>query len=382
MVDSLGDISAASAQKTARGEARRVLPVTLLVACFYVVFTVVALGMHDRDPFWFVWAGERYADLDPEGRTGYDGQFAYYLASYGSRALPHLDNPAYRLQRILQPAVVRVLSMGVPALVPWMLIAVNLAAIVVATHLLAKWLCRQELSPWYALMYAFYIGTFLSYSRDLTEPLALCLVILGATLWFRGQHAWALFSLALAILAKETMLLFVLGIALSELASRRPALAIKSLAALLPLLLWEGFLFAMLGTVPMTAGPSLEWIPLRGILPHVTLEPGRISALFFVGVLGVALLPTSALLLLRQRGRSPAPWWLLLHCALVILLPPEVYDHIMHAGRNAGGMVVSAAFLLPLLATPLRLSLLGFWTLPTFIWLVPVLRWAPWLSEV
>jgi hypothetical protein len=262
------------------------------------------------------------------------------------------------------------------------MIAVNLAAICVATHLLAKWLYAQALSPWYALMYAFYVGTFLAYSRVLTEPLALCLAILGAILWLREKHAWALLALALAVLTKEVTLLFVLGIALSELANGRFKLALTSLVALLPLLLWEGYLFATLGTIPLVAGPALEWLPLRGILPHVTPEPGRLSGLLFVGLSGVVLLPVALLLLWRQRGRSPAPWWLLLHCVLVILMPMEVYDHIMHAGRNAGGLVVSAMFLLPLLARPIRVFLLGYWTLPTFVWLVPVLRWAPWLSKI
>ena len=44
-----------------------------------------------------------------------------------------------------------------------MMLAVNLFAIVLATYLLAKWLHEQTLSPWYALMYALYVGTLMAY---------------------------------------------------------------------------------------------------------------------------------------------------------------------------------------------------------------------------
>ncbi|MCJ7738582.1 MAG: hypothetical protein MUQ10_14930, partial [Anaerolineae bacterium] len=104
-----------------------VVTVTLLVAGFYIAFPLVALALHGWDPMWFVWIGERYAELDPAGRTGYDGQFVYYIASYGADGVPHLDNPVYRLQRILFPVIVRLASCGVTSLVPWVLITINLA---------------------------------------------------------------------------------------------------------------------------------------------------------------------------------------------------------------------------------------------------------------
>jgi hypothetical protein len=359
-----------------------VILVTLFVAVFYCIFTVVALGIHNWDPLWFVWLGEKYADLNPNGRTGYDGQFIFYIARYGSKAVPHLDNPSYRLQRILLPVMVRVFSVGASSLVPWMIILINLIAIVATTYLLAEWLDENDLSPWYALMYALYIGTFMAYSRDLTEPLALCLAAWGAVLWFREKSGWAALSLALAALAKETTLLFVFGIACSSLVRQRPRSAIRAMVAILPLLVWEGYLAAKLGDIPLVAGPTLERGPLSGIISHLNLEPGRLSGLVFVGLPALALLTFSLLSLLRQRKHSPIAWWLFLHSVFVVLLPFNVYDHIMHAGRNAGGMVLSVLFILPLFAKPLRFFFLSYWVFPTFLWLIPILRWAPWLSEI
>lgn len=170
-------------EKGAQLNRAHVVTVTLLVAAFYIAFTLVALALHGWDPMWFVWIGERYAELDPAGRTGYDGQFVYYIARYGTDALAHLDSPVYRLQRILYPAIVRLASFGATSFVPWVLVIINLAAIVISTYLLAVWLDDQSLSPWYALMASMYVGMFLAYTRDLTEPLALCLAASGARLW-------------------------------------------------------------------------------------------------------------------------------------------------------------------------------------------------------
>lgn len=358
------------------------LSVASLVAGLYLLFTIVALGLHDWDPLWFVWIGERHANLDPAGRLGYDGQFIYYLASDGRDAVPHLGNSAYRLQRIFLPVTVRLLSLGSPIPVPWMLLLVNFSAIVATTYLLAKWSRDQNMSPWYSLLYALFVGTLMAYSRDLTEPFAFLWATWGAILWLQNRHTPAILVLALAALTKETSLLFVFGFSASAMAQRDVRLALRAATAILPLVLWEICLFLEFGVVPITSGPALEGIPLMGILPHLSPEPGRISAFLFVGLPALVLLPASLVVLFRERGHSPAAWWLLLNSLFVVLMPFDVYDHIMHAGRNASGMILSTIFFLPQIGRRIRLGLLGYWVLPTLVWLVPVLRWAPWLSEV
>lgn len=350
---------------------------TLSVLVFYTAFTVIGLAVHGWDPFWFVWTGERYAHLTPGGTTGYDGQFSYYIARYGGDAIPHLDNPPYRLQRILYPAVLFLLSLGKPDLIPWMMIAVNLIAIALTTRLLAQWLQERDLSPWYALAYALYVGTFMAYSRDLTEPLAFYLAALGIVLWFRGRPKWAVAVLALALLAKEITLLFVFGLIASSLVGKKPKEALLAALASLPLAAWQGCLFLKFGAFPMTAGPPLERIPLNGIIPHLSFEPGRLSAFLFVGLPGLALLFAS-LHYLSRGGGHPERWWLLLQSLFVVLMPLATYDHIMAAGRNGCGLVLSALFLFPIVNQPLRVLSMCCWILPTLVWMIPVWIMAPW----
>jgi hypothetical protein len=141
-------------------------------------------------------------------------------------------------------------------------------------------------------------------------------------------------------------------------------------------------LIAAYGELAIVSGQELEWIPLRGMVPYVTLELARLSSLLVVALPALLLLFFSIWLLWRKRGRSPAVCWLFLNSVLVVLMPFIVYQHVLHASRNAGGLVLSAVFVMPLMAKWLRSLLAAGWVLPNLIWLLVVLRWAPWLSLV
>lgn len=84
-----------------RAQLPSLLWVVGVTLAFYLGFTAVALARHSQDLRWFVWLGERYLNLEAQGRMGYDGQFVYYLARDGLAAISHLDNPPYRLQRLV-----------------------------------------------------------------------------------------------------------------------------------------------------------------------------------------------------------------------------------------------------------------------------------------
>jgi hypothetical protein len=364
-----------------KGVVSPVVGVVLVVAGFYILFTVIALALHHWDPLWFVWIGKRFANLDPAGSLGYDGQFIYYLARYGIAALAHLDNPVYRLQRILLPSLLRALTLGSPALIPWALIAVNLAAVVLVAWLLANWLRGQRISPWYALVYPAYAGTLLAYSRDLTEPLTYCLAAGGAIFWLRGRRAWAALLLALAILCKEIALLFIAGAVCATLVRREWKQLVWPVLAVLPWAAWEFVLYRCFGVFAATSGPALNWLPLAGILPHLTLDPGRLSALFLAALPALVLFGAALVMLWRDRWRTPALWWVLLNSVFVLLMPYQVYEHIMHAGRNAMGLILSLILILPMLDRRLRLMLALWLALPTVLWLIPILRWSAILAH-
>ncbi|MBN1250298.1 MAG: hypothetical protein JXC32_21725, partial [Anaerolineae bacterium] len=235
---------------------------------------------------------------------------------------------------------------------------------------------------WYACTYALYVGVLMAYSRNLTEPLAFCFAAWGVMLWQQERRAFAAAAFACAGLTKEIALIFPLGLCITTLLDRKFGQAVWAILATFPLLVWELYLGSAFGQLPVMSGPSLERLPLAGILPHLNADPGRLSAFLFAGLPAFAVIPVGLWLLWRHGPSQPAIWWALLHGVFVLLLPLNVYNHIMHAGRNAAGLVMSLVFLLPYLHRWLRLAGLVGALAPTLIWTTPVLRWAPWLSEV
>jgi hypothetical protein len=185
-----------------------------LISLFGVLaFVLLVLVRYDWDAMAFVMEGTRFRQGVPDGSWGYDGQFAYYIALDPLNAPAWMDHDAYRYQRILYPALVWVFSLGgQPALIPWVMIAINLVCIFSAVYLLSGFLQHRELSAWVTLSFVFFAGIFMALRGNLLEPLAILLSMLGLLFSYRGKWLWAGVAFALAVLAKEMALAFPLGV--------------------------------------------------------------------------------------------------------------------------------------------------------------------------
>ena len=127
------------------------LPLLVTVVIYLVLGYGVGRPVGEAgDPSYFIRAGQVYrapellpADSFIETGTGYDGQFFFYLAqdpllsgkaaSRDQVSSDHIDNVAYRYQRILLPLAGWVTSWGNPDVLQWTLPLVNLAAVLAAT---------------------------------------------------------------------------------------------------------------------------------------------------------------------------------------------------------------------------------------------------------
>ena len=114
---------------------------------FRLVHTLCQLGYlaavlirEQGDPLAFAVIGDGFVNGQPLDYLGYDGQFAYWIARDPTPAVTgaYLDVPAYRYQRILYPLLAWALAAGQAALVPWTLVAVNLAAQLAGTWLVPR----------------------------------------------------------------------------------------------------------------------------------------------------------------------------------------------------------------------------------------------------
>jgi hypothetical protein len=203
------------------------LGAALLTLLAYALFIVARLHALDGDVTRFVDAGDQFIPvasarslgLSVQPRSyGYDGQFYYLLALNPFSAQPaapgaHFDLPAYRAQRILYPLLVWLLSLGgQPALVPAMLVVVNLGAIVAIGAIGARLAQRLGVAPLWGTLLAFYPGLLLSLGRDLAEPLAMACA-LGGVLCARDRRwGWVALLLSLAVLARETTAIFAVAL--------------------------------------------------------------------------------------------------------------------------------------------------------------------------
>jgi hypothetical protein len=303
----------------------------LIVAVIGLIYIGLTLARNNFDPTRFALIGSLYDPGVPNGRPGYDGQFAYQIARDPDQGWTKVDVPAYRYQRILYPIAARLLALGNIELIPWALIAINFAALVGGTGLMEQLLKHYGASRWYALAYGLNAGTLMSVRLDLTEPLAYGLALLGIWWLLKDRMRWAAIAFALAALTKETTLLFVAGIGLVYLLRRDGRRLIEfGLITTLPFAGWQLILLSRFGQLGIGSGGALatpfEIIPLRGLW-SIALIDLRTFLLIAAIMLPLAVLP--ALVALRavwrdvRQRRFDWPMAMLFFNAIVVLFTPQ-----------------------------------------------------------
>jgi hypothetical protein len=244
--------------------------IVLLVSLVLVILVIVRSG---GDPLVLARLGTLYSQGDSQGTEGYDGQFVYYIARDPDpqTVAPYLDVPAYRYQRILYPLLARLLALGDDQLIPWVLVLINLFALVAGTWALGELLAGWGVSRWFALVYGFWAGFLLTLIVDLPEPLAYGLVV-GGILAIERHKPWiGWILLGLSVFAKEVTMLFVAAVILDYLIQRRwiDALTLGSIAVL-PFVIFQIWLWSVYGEPGIGSGGAMatpfEWIPFMGIL--------------------------------------------------------------------------------------------------------------------
>ncbi len=338
------------------------MPALVLVALMlaYLGQVLVRAG---GDPLVFADIGTKYRYGTVRGSDGYDGQFTYFIALHPSPAgvAPHLDAPAYRYQRILTPLVARAVALGNPALIPWTLVALNLAYQAAAVVVLGKMLARRGAPTWPALLFGLWVGLVAGVRLDLSEPLALLLVLLALWsaeslgtnasqgLWPARAATWLPGTLlAASLLAKETMLPFAVGWAAMPLFEKKWRRAVLRVLVLAPYVLMQAWLWATFGRTGLTSGgagsTSFEYLPLAGLLRIAAASLPVFLIMLIVLTPGI-ILPALLSLWAGVRAQLRAPVRLttivlLLNAAMVTVAPFSTFREPLGITRLASGMIV------------------------------------------
>jgi len=323
---------------------RQVVLVALaLVLGFVLVRLVLATSVAG-----FTVAGDRFVDpaLTPDRLPvtqesgGYDGQFVYRLAlepwtqqrtDYGIT----LDNPAYRQQRIATPALAWAVGLLPGVSTALALLLVNVAALTVAAAFAVRLAVALGRHPVAGLVLAVPAGMPISLGRDLTEPVAWAAVLAG--LWYARQQRWPATAAALtvAVLARETSLVVVAGLAAAQLwrllsgdlRGNRGALAWLAVPAVTAVA-WQLVLLRAWGVLPVRSGGTTSFAgqPVLRVLDTLAAGvpgPPVLTAVVTAERVGVlALFGYAAVALATRRagatGGAAVAWALSVLMALAV----------------------------------------------------------------
>lgn len=285
---------------------------------------------------------------------GYDGIFFYRVAVSPLSTAERLngvrhDAPAMRTSRVLYPALVGAASLGDDGRVPWMLLAVNVAAFGAVGYFGALLAVDLGRSPTWGLLFAAYPGFVYTLGHDLGELTEAAFVLAGLHLLCEKRFVVAGLALVGAVLAKETGLILPLGCGLAWAWARMAATQNKrtppgetpplraAVPAALPAVVfvgWQLFLRSRFGATPMSANAdnNIRW-PLAGFAEVADrFMPTSAANLFRSLSLAVLLLVVVAASMAWQHSRTDLGVRLAWIGAVVLLL---VISEYVYAGATA-----------------------------------------------
>jgi hypothetical protein len=184
---------------------------------------------------------------------------------------------------------------------------------------------------------------------DLTEPLCFALVMAGLHAHRRERVGWAAVWLALAILTKETALLFLVALLATAALNRRwRTVGVLSLA-LVPFVVLQVLLVRWFGEVGLGNGgymaTPLEWIPYRGLWRVAAVSvPAFVLLLVIFGPLVVLPSVWGVLTALRHiwaRDFAPAALVLGANAGFIALTPFATFREPLGLIRLATGLVLA-----------------------------------------
>jgi hypothetical protein len=332
--------------------------VVMTIACLYVLAVLINAGGN------------------PRAFVRYDGHYSFQIAyrnfenprSIAQMPLDYayrdeVPSP-YRYQRIFYPMLARLLALGQPGLIPWTLILVNLVAIGLGTWATERILLRLDTNPWYALVYGLYGGNLVALRTDMAEALAQALVQLAILAWMEKRRPWAVVAFALAILTKETAVLFLAGYLAYYFSQRHWRRLFTLATAVIPYLLYQLVLYLWLGGTGMGGNEPFHY-PLGGWLMAAQVHFGAFLLVSII-IVPMSILPTIAALILVTRDLlrrffHPFVFCLLFNALFILILPFPTFRESSAMVRVTQGLAANMVLYGALTKSPRILNYSLLW---------------------
>ena len=269
---------------------------------------------------------------------GHDGQAFFLLAQdpfllEAGRYTASMEDPAYRARRMLYPAIAGLLGLLSPRAIVTGLVLVNVLAMGVGSFFTARLAQVTGRSGWLGLAFAANIGMIYELLVDGGGLLAWGLAVGGLLYLVQGRPGRAGLLLTGAVLARELMLLVVVGAALWQRRGRGLlALVVPPITAIAVWMAWVALRLGGAGITPQRFGP-----PLRGLLDVI-------GAWELVDYLVAGAVAASSAVVIRSwwRFRDPIATSVLGFPVVALFLSSLVWVRFSDFGRVLAPLITAA----------------------------------------
>lgn len=333
---------------------------SFIVLLFYLSYTTANLSMNNYDPTTFLYVGKTFLEKDPQSpitryvietmglppnEVGYDGQMYYYIALDPFNAWRNLDTYG-RYERILFPLTVKAVALDNSFLIPYTMIAVNILSVVIGTEVITKMLKSKRINPWFSLVYGLYIGHVFVISRDCLETFSYMFVLLAIYVFEeKKEPVISAFFFVLALFAKETAILFVVGYAFGMI-FKKVSLKDKIkflMITIVPYALFQMTLYNLFGFIPLiTVGsPTFtRWVPFYGVFEASSGGPEFLNIAFLIIIPSII----SCLIFIAhflKKEFNGTLFSLILNVLFMMFLPTPSYWNLQDYSRISIGLVTA-----------------------------------------
>jgi hypothetical protein len=221
------------------------LAVRLLAPAGWDVSVIGAFGEQAEQTSYARQVLGRHVVTRPE--LGHDGRFFFIQANDPWYAAPQehavwLDRPLYRAQRMVYPVLASAGGLAGPEAVLWGMLAVNVLAMGIGAGLGGVLASSHGAAPWWGLAFPLNVGLINEFGIGGAGIVAFAAAVAGVLLLERGRGLAAGVALALAVLAREAMLLFVAGLLAYDLLHRRRVTLPVLITPVAVATAWAGFI--------------------------------------------------------------------------------------------------------------------------------------------
>jgi hypothetical protein len=194
-----------------------------------------------------------------QGEIGYDGQQFLSLALdpflQNSETINTLDHPIYRYRRILYPLVSYIFSFGNRTLIPYIMVTINCLSIIGIVWILSLYFESNQEQKWQPLLTLCIPGVWIVLALGTADLVSSLLLIISFYCYRYNKPIWTAFTIALACLTRETLLLIWLAILFTSIIQKKKEQSKQLLWAWIPPFLWTIYISALnlSGTVRVKA---------------------------------------------------------------------------------------------------------------------------------